>query len=184
MTKLFIISMLSWLLQPTATLGQQTAPPADMYAHHDATLLPNHNLTPGAIALTDKKVICTKKWGKDARAVTAAMKAEVYAEYGQKPRAGICAIVSHKNKAGELVKNTGCEIDHLVSRELGGADDVKNLWAQPYLTPDQPGAYQKDKLENRLHVLVCTDKMVLSDAQACIMNDWATCYSQVFGATR
>jgi hypothetical protein len=46
--------------------------------------------------------------------------------------------------------NRHCEIDHLISRELGGADEVANLWPQSY--GGQPwNAVLKDKLENRLH---------------------------------
>ena len=46
-------------------------------------LLPNHMLTPG-VARTDLtlKKICTTKWGKDARHVTAAMKRQAFAAYG------------------------------------------------------------------------------------------------------
>jgi hypothetical protein len=43
-----------------------------------------------------------------------------------------------------------CEIDHLISRELGGADDVKNFWPQPYGTHAW-NAVLKDRVENRLH---------------------------------
>jgi hypothetical protein len=32
-----------------------------------------------------------------------------------------CVVDSHGRR---------CEIDHLISRALGGADDVKNLWSQ------------------------------------------------------
>lgn len=82
-------------------------------------LLPNHQLTPGVARadLTLRK-ICTK-WGKDARHVSKAMKQQVFAAYG----------LTGNNDPACIRDASGrrCEIDHLVSRELGGADNVRNL---------------------------------------------------------
>lgn len=47
-----------------------------------------------------------------------------------------------------------CEIDHLISRELGGADVMENLWPQAYVTSPWK-AVLKDKLENQLHKEMC-----------------------------
>ena len=74
------------------------------------------------------------------------MKKQVYARYGVVKGQGVCKLVSHKGANGKTVTR-GCEIDHRVSRDVGGADVMDNLWPQPYLSPDKPGAYQKDKLE-------------------------------------
>ena len=92
-------------------------------------------MTPGAVALTDTNKVCSAKWGVDERAVSPAMKKQVYALYGTVPGQGVCKLTSHKAKNGTTVTK-GCEVDHRVSREVGGADDIKNLWPQPYLTPD------------------------------------------------
>jgi hypothetical protein len=90
----------------------------------------------------------------------------------------VCKPVTHKAKNGKVVSK-GCEIDHRVSREIGGADDVRNLWPQPYLTPDQPGAYEKDKLENWLHRQVCiTHKMTLGEAQQTLRGDWYAAFQK------
>src|SRR5207302_10672657 len=104
-------------------------------AHADDAV-PNPALTPG-IARTDitQANICATKWGKDARHVTAAMKRQVFASYG---------FVN-----GNKDPRCPCEIDHLVSRELGGADDMRNLWPQSY--NGSWNAHLKDKLENRLN---------------------------------
>jgi hypothetical protein len=67
------------------------------------------------------------------------------------------------------------EIDHLIPLELGGADDVKNLWPQP-----APDYKYKDKLENELHRLVCSGKVSLSAAQDEIKTDWTLSYRKRF----
>jgi hypothetical protein len=162
------------LLIPSLALGQEA-----IYGKHGNALLPDDQATPGEIALTDVKKICSTKWGSDERAVTDKMKAEVYAAYGTAPKVGTCKLVAHKGKNGKIVKK-GCEVDHRISRELGGADSIKNLWPQPYLTPDDPGAYQKDKLENWLHVQVCAGKMTLPQAQAKLApGDWYAAYLEM-----
>lgn len=86
--------------------------------------LPDPTLTPGAARALSLDVICKTKWGKDARHVTAAMKRQVFENYG----------LTGKDDPSCVADKSGrhCEVDHLISRELGGADDVKNLWPQPY----------------------------------------------------
>jgi hypothetical protein len=88
--------------------------------------LPDRDLTPGAIngSLSVSK-ICSTKWGKDARAVTDKMKKDVIKAYHF--RVSACPPAKLK---GKLVRRV--EIDHLVSRDIGGADDTKNLWPQCY----------------------------------------------------
>ena len=104
------------------------------------------------------------------------MKKQVYARYGVVKGQGVCKLVSHKGANGKTVTR-GCEIDHRVSREVGSADDLDNLWPQPYLTPDQPGAFQKDKLEVWLNKQVCTThSMTLEDAQQALAGDWYAAY--------
>lgn len=101
----------------------------------------NHMITPGVTRGLTRDQICTIKWGTDHRHVTAAMHHQVLANYG-------------------LTDAKCCEIDHLIPRELGGADDVKNLWPQPW-----PDAHKKDQEEDRLHKAVCAGTVTLVDAQ-------------------
>jgi hypothetical protein len=166
------ISMLGLALFAVLPLAAQQA----RYQKHDSALLPDDQMTPGVVALADTQKVCTTKWGRDERAVTAAMEKQVYALYGTAAGRGTCKVTSHTGKNGKTV-NRGCEIDHRVSREVGGADDVRNLWPQPYLSPAQPGAYEKDKLENWLHKQVCiTNTMSLKQAQQALMGDWYAAY--------
>lgn len=134
-----------------------------------AHLLPNPKLTPG-VARTDitQTQICSTKWGKDERLVTAAMKRQVFQAYD---------FTGNTDPACTPDKNgRRCEVDHLISRELGGADDVRNLWPEPYGGPWN--ASMKDRLENKLHKLVCTGKLPLSQAQREIATNWIKAYQE------
>jgi len=139
------------------------------YGQRGSDLLPDPSLTAGAIAISSKTTGCATKWGENARHVTATMKKQVYATYGTAPGSGVCAWKTRATRAGKTLREA-CEVDHLISRELGGADDVKNLWPQPYT--QHPGAHEKDWLENRLHAEVCAGKITLQDAQKQIQTDW------------
>ena len=79
--------------------------------------IPDLKKTPGAIraGLTTEK-ICSTKWGKDERHVTASMKQEVFTRYGYSGNDDQKCVPSGKRR---------CEIDHLISRELGGADEIQ-----------------------------------------------------------
>ena len=66
----------------------------------------------------------------------------------------------------------------LISANLGGSNDIKNIWVQPY-----DGIWNvtaKNKLEDRLHLMVCSKQMELDDAQHLMLN-WKTSYSRYFG---
>src|ERR1700686_3999095 len=78
--------------------------------------LPDAAKTPGLArpGLSQAK-ICGTKWGQDERHVTAAMKTQVFALYGYSGYQDVRCVADAHGKT--------CEIDHLISRELGGADD-------------------------------------------------------------
>jgi hypothetical protein len=143
------------------------------YRKHGPALLPDPGVTKGSVAITDKTTTCTTEWGKDERHVTKKMKDDVYAAYGTAPGSGVCAFKTRTTKKGSLVKE-GCENDHLISRELGGADAEDNLWPQPYT--QHPGAHEKDWLENELHKEVCHNTITLAEAQKQIATDWYAAY--------
>lgn len=124
--------------------------------HASDRVLPDLKLTPGVVntAVTD---VCAIKWGRDERHVSLAMKRHVFAEYGI-----------------PYARHSHYEVDHLISRELGGADDIRNLWPESYAGPF--GAHEKDRLENRLHKLVCARQLVLAQAQREIAADWTAAF--------
>jgi hypothetical protein len=59
-----------------------------------AQRMPDRDLTPGVVAITDTRKVCSIRWGKDERHVTPAMKRAVYAAYGVNPKAGICTALA------------------------------------------------------------------------------------------
>ena len=95
------------------------------------------------------------------------MKNEVFSRYGFK---------KGKFKPGDY------EIDHFISLELGGANDINNLWPQPYCDDSKCfGARQKDVVETNLHRRICSKKITLEEAQKIIMTDWIQEYKSIKG---
>ena len=72
------------------------------------------------------------------------------------------------------------EEDHLISLEIGGAPrDPRNLWPEAYAGPC--GARVKDRLEDKLHTLVCNGTLILAEAQQAISSDWEAAYRRYVG---
>lgn len=134
--------------------------------------LPDLSLTPGKATAMSKTKICATKWGQDARHVTAAMKREVFEKYGLSGNDDPACVADANGRH--------CEIDHLVSRELGGADVVDNLWPEPYGTTPWNAA-RKDRVENRLHKELCAAHISLKKAREEITTDWRVPYKRYFG---
>ena len=126
--------------------------------------VPDPVKTPGDVLTTDPNTVCAKGYTKTVRNVPEKLKEQVYSDYGITSR-----------KYGEY------EIDHLVSLELGGSNLEKNLWPQSYET--QPlNAHIKDRLEHKLHDLVCSGQLDLMQAQQEIANNWIEAYEKYIGA--
>jgi hypothetical protein len=137
------------------------------YRVHGAALLNNLEVTPGVVRTIDKSQICDSGSTKQFRHTTEAMKQKVYDLYG---------VDKHEPLpfAKGNFKAPLYEIDHVISLELGGADEVENLWPQPYYM--NPGAHEKDVVENYLHKMVCSGKLDLQEAQRSIATDWYQVY--------
>jgi hypothetical protein len=69
------------------------------------------------------------------------------------------------------------EIDHLIPLELGGSNEITNLWPQSYKT-EPWNAHKKDRLENRLKRLVITRHLTLEQAQEVIRTNWIAAYQK------
>src|SRR6266568_7670322 len=141
----------------SAQLGKQTKTSGCM-AHGG---LPDSACTPGAIfPNATVQQICTPGYSSSVRNVPTSEKDQAYAEYG---------IFSHS--AGQY------EVDHLVSLELGGSNDIANLW--PEAASPKPGFHEKDKVENYLHAQVCSGAISLQQAQIEIATNWLAVYNQM-----
>src|SRR5579871_397366 len=124
------------------------------------SIYPDSMLTPGAVfdGVTADQV-CTAGYTRAVRDVTSSERATVYAEYSMPDLAG------------------AAEVDHFIPLELGGSNDLANLWPEPY--QPLPGAHEKDRVENYLHEQVCQGAMALADAQQAIVGDWYAVYLSI-----
>jgi hypothetical protein len=123
--------------------------------------LPDSACTPGALLATGTKdAICQSGYASSVRNVPTSEKDQVYAEYG----------ITH-HSPGQY------EVDHLVSLELGGSNDISNLW--PELASPKPGFHEKDKVENYLHSQVCSEAISLKEAQIEIATNWLGVYNRM-----
>ena len=97
---------------------------------------------------------------RSRRKVSSATKKKAYAAYG----------VSHPQPGGAY------EVDHFIPLELGGSNDIANLWPEP--ASPKPGFHQKDCVEDYLHAQVCKSRtMSLADAQRAIATDWLSVFT-------
>jgi hypothetical protein len=71
------------------------------------------------------------------------------------------------------------EVDYLITPELGGTTDIRNLWPEPYYDTAW-NAHVKDQLEERLHEMVCRGDVDLATAQQDISKDWIAAYRKYF----
>jgi hypothetical protein len=127
--------------------------------------LPDRRCSPGAYysGLT-KAVICSSTFRTSTiRNVPTSEKYAVEREYGMVPRA-----------YGRTI-----EVDHIVSLELGGSNDLANLFPEP--GSGVASYHVKDRLENRLHAMVCAGQMTLATSRSGIAGNWEKLYARVFG---
>lgn len=126
---------------------------------------PDRRCSPGAYySKLTKAVICSASFRTSSiRNVPQSEKYAVEAEYGM---------------VQKLYGRT-LEIDHIVSLELGGSNDISNLF--PERASPAPGYKVKDRLENKLHSLVCSGSMSLQSVRIGISSNWQTLYRKVYG---
>lgn len=134
----------------------------------DGGKLPDPACTPGSIdpAVTQKDIrstICKSGW---TAAVRPPESQTEYAKY-------------HVAYPAYHIKHSAIsELDHLVPLELGGSNDITNLWPEVGKQPNP-----KDKVEDALNRAVCEGKASLAAAQNAIASDWITAETRL-GLTR
>lgn len=130
----------------------------------DRWKLPAPGCTPGSIdpAVTQKNIkstICKSGWTATVRPPESQTE---YAKY-------------HVAYPAYLVKRSQVsELDHLVPLELGGSNDITNLWPELGKVPNP-----KDKVEDALNRAVCDGKVRLAAAQTAIASNWITAESRL-----
>jgi hypothetical protein len=127
-------------------------------AQQPTPIVPDQQLTPGDTFDVTAEDLCVPGYSKKVRNVPGETKREVYREYG---------ITSHGS--GDY------EVDHLIPLELGGSNSMKNLWPESHRTSPW-NARGKDRLEGKLHELVCDGKIDLKNAQQAISSNWIAAY--------
>lgn len=167
--------------QPRDTTRHDSAGGVDAQGRYgvvfpESAALPNARLTPGALnpAVTQANLAATicRRGGytrsiRPQEAYTERLKRQGIAQYGYTDR-----------RLGDY------EEDHLVSLELGGSPtSPQNLWPEPHHVMGGWGSYAKDRLENRLHALVCSHRITLAQAQYAIATNWIAAYKRVIGPT-
>ena len=128
--------------------------------------LPERDLTPGATRSVAMSEVCSMAHEDVVREVSDSMRQEVFREYG-----------IMNARAGDY------EIDYLIAPGLGGAENLQNLWPEPYRSQTW-NAHVKDALEERLHQLVCSGDLDLHTAQHEVAADWIAAYKKYFHTDR
>jgi hypothetical protein len=124
----------------------------------DNGTMPDTHCTPGSVdpAVTQDNIqttICKSGYTATVRPPayqTNKLKSTLYGVYG-------------------IPSGTPSELDHLVPLELGGSNDVTNLWPEVGTIPNS-----KDGVENTLRLAVCTKQITLQAAQSAIATNWQT----------
>jgi len=127
-----------------------------------APMVPDSSRTPGATRVVTLQEVCSERTKTDFYPIPATLANRVFETYqihNPKPRS--------------------YEVDYLITPALGGADDVRNLWPQPYASGEW-NAHVKDALEDYLHSQVCEGKLDLATAQQDISKDWIAAYRKYF----
>lgn len=155
---LLLISLtMGWMHRPTT----QRAANVTAVPYASGPVLPDVRLTPGATRAVTANQICSAGGPAEMRPPLPMQRA-VFHEYGMD---------------GAPARNY--EVDHLITPALGGTDDIRNLWPEPY-TSTEWNAYVKDELEDHLHNLVCGGKLDLTTAQRDMASNWILAYKKYF----
>jgi hypothetical protein len=151
-----------------ATVAISRGPAARWFQRQPAPsglLAPQANLTPGATLPVTRADVCAGNGG-GVGMVPVSLQQQVFREYG---------LTDAKPEA--------YEVDYLITPELGGSSDIRNLWPQPY-SSSVWNAHVKDALEERLHQMVCAGEIDLETAQRDISANWILAYKKYFHTDR
>jgi hypothetical protein len=130
----------------------------------EAGALPIRDVTPGAVSSATAVDLCASR--PTGRAVVPdTVRTQILREYGLLG-----------------VRDDEYELDYLITPELGGIADRRNLWPERY--EGEWNARVKDQLEWKLPQLVCEGHLDLATAQRDIAGNWIAAYRKYFHSER
>jgi hypothetical protein len=138
-----------------------STPPDTFVASVESAALPIRSLTPGAARAIGLGEICATHT-PERLPVPAVVRTAVLRDYRM-----------------EDVPADEYELDYLITPELGGTPDRRNLWPERYGSRVW-NAGVKDSLEALLPELVCRGDVDLATAQRDIATDWIAAYKKYF----
>ncbi|MEP7308606.1 MAG: zf-HC2 domain-containing protein [Acidobacteriota bacterium] len=124
-------------------------------------VLPVRSLTPGATRRVQLDELCGGRESAE-RPISPAVRQAVLRDYRM-----------------EEVPAHEYELDYLITPELGGSGDRRNLWPERY-SARVWNARVKDELEQLLPQLVCRGEVDLATAQRDIAANWIAAYKKYF----
>ena len=127
--------------------------------------LPIRALTPGATARVTADQLCAGR-GPGHEPIAPEVRQAVLRDYGM-----------------EGLAEAEYELDYLITPELGGSSDRRNLWPERYQSRVW-NALVKDELERLLPTLVCRGAIDLATAQRDIASNWIAAYKKYFRTDR
>jgi len=151
------------LLLFTSLARAQDGRPYD-YTQEENPLLPHGLQTPGSLTYPAPKIseMCSREFRKKFPEIPHELKQKVFEAYGI-----------------DISKSNLYQMDHLITPEVGGANDIKNLWPQSLVSRPW-NAHMKDRLENHLHREICQGRMSPNHAQTLLTLDWIDSYCIIF----
>jgi hypothetical protein len=153
------------LLAQTIWLSYATMIRSGTAPEMEAAALPIHALTPGAVGAVNLDALCAGRT-VEKPSVAAAVRDAVLRGYRM-----------------EHVTAREYELDYLITPELGGIPDPRNLWPERYATRVW-NARVKDDLEALLPRLICRGQLDLATAQRDIAENWIAAYKKYFKTDR
>lgn len=128
--------------------------------------LPSASFTPGVARVVSVEGLCPDGPRQAPPRIPSAMRLQVLRDYGM-----------------EHVPEHEYELDYLITPELGGLTDRRNLWPEPYALRAW-NAHAKDSLENLLPRLVCAGRIDLATAQRSLASNWIDAYKKYLASER
>jgi hypothetical protein len=123
---------------------------------------PKPDLTPGVARSVAPSDVCGGKSALGSSEIPSTIQQQVFQEYGLTD-----------------ARSNDYELDYLITPELGGATDVRNLWPEP-IGRTEWNAHVKDALEDLLYEKVCSGEIDLATAQHEIASGWISAYKKYF----